>query len=125
MCTAPLESHTPSEGAPIWQQRVSLNGTHPVRDGVVGSDQPIAPLLPLQHESVLGLAEALGDARNRIEHGLHVKRRAAYDLEHIGCSSLSLMRFAQLSLELRDPVTKVFLCPGSRYLRRHGIHPIV
>jgi hypothetical protein len=34
------------------------------------------------------------------------------------------MRFAELSLKLRDPARKVSLRPR-RYLRRHGIHPIV
>ena len=32
----------------------------------------------------------------RIEHGLQIERRAADDLEHVGCGGLLLQRFAQL-----------------------------
>src|SRR6516162_9653080 len=42
---APFESHTPGERAPVWQQRGGLDRAHPVWDGVVGRDQPIAFLL--------------------------------------------------------------------------------
>ena len=53
---------------------------------------------------------ALGD---RIEHAFQRELRAADDLKQLGRGTLSLMRFSQLSLKLRDPAVKVLLCPGS------------
>jgi len=78
-----------------------------------------------QDEGKLCLTEppsALGD---RIEHAFQRELRAVDDLKQLARGTLSLMRFPQLSLKLCDPAVKVLLCPGSRYLRRHGIHPIV
>jgi hypothetical protein len=66
---------------------------------------------------------------DRVEHTLEPELRAVDNLKQLGCSSLSLMRLAQLKLKLKlklgDPASKVLLCPGRRYFRRHGIHPIV
>ena len=43
----------------------------------------------------------LGRARdNRIEHRLHVRRRAADDAEHFGCCSLMFQRLAQFRVAL-------------------------
>src|SRR5215467_12279737 len=47
---------------------------------------------------------ALGDG---IEGTLQRELRAVDDLKQLGCGSLSLMRFAQLSLELGEPASKV------------------
>jgi len=68
--------------------------------------------IKLQDEDKLRLTEPSCAPGDGIEHALECELSAVDKLKQVGCGSLSLMRFAQLSFELRDPASKVLLCPG-------------
>src|SRR5262249_45933441 len=52
--------------------------------------------VPLHDGTAFGLAKAGSRCRQRVEHGLQIEGRAAYDLEYVGGGGLLLQRLAQL-----------------------------
>src|SRR5439155_257942 len=54
------------------------------------------PVLLPSYRGVVGAAKAASRFNERLQHRLEIEGRAADHLEHVGCRSLLLKRFAQL-----------------------------
>src|SRR6516225_8166182 len=64
--------------------------------------KPIIATFPVSYRSEVGLAQPTGRPEQRIQHGLKVKCRTAYNLEHVGSRGLLLQRLREQLSRVRE-----------------------